>query len=113
MPYIKTTANVKIDKAKADSIKAKFGKAIETFPGKSERFLMLAFEPEVPMYFGGSDAPCAMAEVSLFGAVNAEASNSMSAAICTILSEELGIDSARIYVKYSGFSDWGWNGSNF
>ena len=55
MPYIQTTTNVKIDAKKAEVIKAKFGKAIEAFPGKTEAWLMLSFEDEKTMYFKGSD----------------------------------------------------------
>lgn len=113
MPYINTTTSVRITAEKAQSIKEKFGKAITAFPGKSESHLMLSFNDEKIMYFGGSDAPCAIAEVSLFGAVNAEASNRMTALVCDILSEELEIPPDRIYVKYDGIKNWGWNGSNF
>ncbi|MBR2589628.1 MAG: hypothetical protein IKE65_01745 [Clostridia bacterium] len=113
MPYIKTTTNVKIDTAKADIIKAKFGRAIEAFPGKSEGWLMLSFADESAMYFKGSSEPCAIAEVSLYGSVNPAAANNMTAQITDILSSELSIAPARIYVKYDGIENWGWNGANF
>ena len=113
MPYIKTTTNVKIEPAKADSIKAKFGKAIEAFPGKSEGWLMLSFADESTMYFKGSAEPCAIAEVSLYGSVNPAAADNMTAQITDILSSELSIAPARIYVKYDGIDNWGWNGANF
>ena len=113
MPYIKTTTNVKINNAKTESLKTKFGKAIEAFPGKSEAWLMLSFEEEKTMYFKGSDEPCAIAEISLFGAVNAAAADKMTALLTNILSGELGIAPDRIYVKFDGIDIWGWNGSNF
>ena len=113
MPYIKTTTNVKIDEAKAESIKAKFGKAIEAFPGKSEGWLMLSFESEKTMYFKGSPEPCAIAEVSLYGSVNAAAADKMTALVTDILAEELSINPSRIYVKYDAIDHWGWNGGNF
>ena len=113
MPYIKTTTNVKIENAKAEALKAKLGKAIETFPGKSEGWLVLSFDSEKTMYFKGSDAPFAIAEVSLYGSVNASAANTMTALVTDIIAKELGIDPARIYVKYDGTEHWGWNGGNF
>ncbi|MBQ6381309.1 MAG: hypothetical protein IJJ41_06910 [Clostridia bacterium] len=113
MPYIKTTTNVKIEPAQAESIKAQFGKAIESFPGKSEGWLMLAFEDECTMFFKGSAEACAIAEVSLYGAVNAAAAETMTALVTDILSKALGIAPARIYVKYTGIDTWGWNGNNF
>lgn len=113
MPYIKTTTNVKMDEAKAESIKAKFGKAIEAFPGKSEGWLMLSFDDAKKMYFKGSSEPCAIAEISIYGDVNPAASEKMTALITDILSEELHISPARIYTKYDGIANWGWNGNNF
>ena len=113
MPYIKTTNNVKIDDVKAESIKAKFGKAIESFPGKSEGWLMLSFDDAKKMYFKGSPEPCAIAEVSLYGGVNTAAAENMTALVTDILAAELGIAPARIYVKYDGIDHWGWNGNNF
>ena len=113
MPYIQTTTNVKIDEKKAEVIKAKFGKAIEAFPGITEAWLMLSFEDEKTMYFKGSDEPCAIAEVSIYGEVNSAASDKMTALITDILSEELHISPARIYTKYDGIANWGWNGGNF
>ena len=113
MPYIQTTTNVKIDAVKAENIKTKFGKAIEAFPGKSEGWLMLSLEDETKMYFKGSSEPCAIAEVSLYGAVNPAAADKMTALVTDILCAELGIAPARIYVKYNGIEHWGWNGANF
>ena len=113
MPYIKTTTNVKIDETKAETIKAKFGKAIEAFPGKSEGWLMLSFDDEKKMYFKGSPEPCAIAEISIYGEVTPAASDKMTALVTDILAAELDIPPARIYTKYDGIANWGWNGNNF
>ena len=113
MPYIKTTTNVKIDNAKAEVLKAKLGKAIENFPGKSEAWLMISFDDEKKMYFKSSPEPCAISEVSVFGSINPAAADKMTVALTEILSDELGISPSRIYIKYDGISDWGWNGGNF
>lgn len=45
--------------------------------------------------------------------VSKEGSEAMTAEVCNILENELGIPPDRIYVKYKGYSDWGWNGGNF
>ena len=39
--------------------------------------------------------------------------NTMTGAITEILNTELGITPDHIYVSYSEFANWGWNGSNF
>ena len=33
--------------------------------------------------------------------------------VCDILEEVLGISPSRVYVKYMGYADWGWNNTNF
>ena len=66
------------------------------------------------MYFKGSNGTdCAMVSVDLLGSVSSAASEKMTAELCSVLSKELSLSPDRVYVKYSGFSDWGWNGGNF
>ena len=37
----------------------------------------------------------------------------MTGPICDELRDVLGIDPARVYVRYGSTPDFGWNGSNF
>ena len=37
----------------------------------------------------------------------------MTARICQLYADELGIPTNNIYVTYHGVNDWGWNGRNF
>ena len=114
MPYIKLTTTAGVDEAKAQTLKAAFGKAIESFPGKTEQWLMVAVEGGKSMWFrGDNSADTAMVEVDLLGSISRPASEKMTAALCDILERELGIAPSRTYVKYTGYADWGWNGANF
>ena len=114
MPYIKLTTTAKVDAAKAQALKAGFGKAIECFPGKTEQWLMVAVEDDNRMWFRGDDsAATAMVDVDLLGSISKPASEKMTAALCDLLQKELGVSPDRVYVKYTGYADWGWNGSNF
>lgn len=113
MPFISTVTSAEISAEREKSLKEKFGKAIEIFPGKTERWLMLSFSDNARLWFAGSDAPCAMVEVKLFGSASAAACEKMTAAVCEILSQELGLSKDRIYVKYEACDSWGWNGGNF
>jgi phenylpyruvate tautomerase PptA (4-oxalocrotonate tautomerase family) len=112
MPFINTKTNVAISKEQEVSIKEKFGQVISDI-GKSEGWLMVGFDGETPLYFKGSDEPCAISEVSLYGKASANAYNQLTADITQILNETLHIDSSRIYVKYQEVDYWGFNGSNF
>ena len=114
MPYIdlKTTCN--LDNAKKESLKTQFGKAIESFPGKTENWLMVNIEDEKDMWFGGENSTgCCMADIAIFGKATGEAYNKMTSAMTVILSAELNIPPNRIYIKYSEYDRWGWNGGNF
>jgi len=113
MPYIETKTNVSVPKDKEKLLKAAFADCISIFPGKSERWLMLSFKPDAPMYFGGSDAPCAILQVQVFGKVSDRDCERATAAFTEKVSSILDIPADRIYVKYEECSKWGWNGSNF
>lgn len=111
MPYIKTTTNVSIDEIKLANIKSKMGEAIRLM-GKTEDWLMLSFEDNIKMFFKGNDQnPMAFIEVKVLGSVNN--SNEMTGELTNIISNELGIAPNNIYISYQGYSDWGYNGSNF
>ncbi len=113
MPYISVKTPFKATETQAESVKAKLGKAIEIIPGKTERWLMVSFEKQDYMFFAGKDEPSAMIEVFVFGDVTSSDSEKLTAEICRIISSELSVATDRIYVKYSGISEWGWNGGNF
>mgnify|MGYP001255384665 CR=1 FL=1 len=114
MPFIGSKVSLKISKEKEESIKKKLGEAIQLIPGKSETFLMIGFEDEYCLYFGGAKLEKgAFIEVKLFGKANKDDYAKLTAAICNIYEEELQIPQDKIYVKYEEVKDWGWNGSNF
>lgn len=114
MPYINVKTTKKVSDDKCESIKSALGKAIECFPGKSEAYLMVCIEDEKKIWFTGDNSKdSAVVDVQLLGSVNPSASEDMTAAVCNILEKELGLSPSRIYVKYEGYDDWGWNGRNF
>jgi phenylpyruvate tautomerase PptA (4-oxalocrotonate tautomerase family) len=114
MPYIRTTVSNEISDTARENLKAKLGQAIALIPGKTEAWLMLAFEDNMKMYFKGEcKEEYAYIEVSLFGSTSDAAYDRLTAAISEIINEELGIDRANIYIKYEEAGHWGWNGNNF
>lgn len=113
MPMIDSKITVPVSEEKKDILKAEFGKAVSVL-GKSESYLMVGFEDNYSLYFGGKKLEKgAFVSVQLLGDVDSEASSRMSAEICGILSRELGIPGDKVYITYSGFKNWGWNGGNF
>lgn len=112
MPHISTTTNLSISEPVRDTLARRYGEAI-TLIGKSEAWLMLSFNADVPMYFRGESKPCAYLEVGLLGKANAQAYDSLTAKLTEIVTGELGVPADRVYVKYSETPYWGWNGGNF
>ena len=116
MPVIHTYTSTPITPAQEELLKAAFGKTIALVPGKSEQWLMCAFEPETSLYLGGTnDEPAALVTVDVYARqpVKRAVWEKMTSLICDTLQEVLGIDPARIYVKYGSTPDFGWNGMNF
>lgn len=113
MPFINTKTNAKITDADRETLKSEFGKAIELV-GKSESWLMLNFEDDCKMYFKGeSSSPIAFVDVSVFGKSTDEGCENMTKEICSVLNKVLSIPTDKVYVKYSGTTQWGWNNMNF
>ena len=114
MPYIDTKLNIRLSKEKEEILKRRLGEAIGEFPGKSEYWLMLNFTDNCRLWFRGYDRfPVAMVEVKLFGVADGDHCNRMTAVICDLFREELGISPDHVYVKYEFAEHWGWNGENF
>ena len=113
MPFINTKYSCAITPEQEEKIKSALGAAVSVL-GKSESWLMVGFEPECSLYFKGQKSEkIAFVEVSLFGSASPSACDKMTAEVCKILSDELGIPGSQVYVTYHGIRDWGWNGSNF
>ena len=114
MPYIETVTNVKITAEQEKSLKEKLGKAIETIPGKTEKWLMLNFRDGERLYFhGDNNMPICYSEVKIFGQAESGDLEKLTRVLCGIYEEELGVSPENTYVKYEFIDEWGWNNMNF
>ncbi len=114
MPFINTKVSVPLSREKEEQLKTRLGEAISIFPGKTERWLMLDFSDDRRLWFAGSnDRPAAMVEVELLGSADRETCARMTARVCEIFSDVLGIPADRVYVNYTFSTEWGWNNANF
>ncbi len=113
MPMINSKITLSVSQEKRDVLKSEIGKAISVM-GKPESYLMLGFEDNYDLYFGGKKLEKgAFISIEVLGEVNAADSQKMSAKLCEIFQKELGIPGDKIYITYSGYKNWGWNGTNF
>lgn len=112
MPYIevKTTEDVS---AVAPQLKRELGAAITAIPGKSESWLMVDIEGNRQMCFQGSDAPCALFSVSIFGTAEDAAYEELTRRLCALSENYLQVPAARTYVRYREVEHWGYNNFNF
>lgn len=110
MPFINVKTNVPSD---AEAVKKALGEAITAIPGKSEGWLMVNVEAPSALYFKGSDEPCAIFDVNIYGSASDNAYDDLTARICQISEELLHVPAARTYVMYSEYTHWGWNTMNF
>lgn len=112
MPYIKTVVNTMMSEHKRELMKDRLGRDVAIL-GKSESWLMVDFHEDAHLFFKGTDDPAAIVSVDLYGSAGGDAYNKMTAAVTKMLYEELDIPADRVFVKYSEYKNWGYNGSNF
>ena len=114
MPFINSKVSVPLTDSEKETLKGKLGQAISLIPGKSESWLMVGFEDNYALYFKGkNDTKLAYVEVKIVGGTTDEAYDKLTARLCQIYEEVLGIPQDKIYIKYEEVEHWGWNGANF
>lgn len=113
MPFIDCKITKKLTDGQKEDIKTRLGKAISNMH-KTESYLMVGICDGYDLYFAGKKLESgAFVDIRAFGAVSPADCNKMTASVCTILSDVASIQPASTYVTYEGYSNWGWNGSNF
>lgn len=113
MPFIDSKITLKVSEEKKEAIKTELGKAISIL-NKPESFLMVGMDDGYDLYMGGKKLDKGVfVAVSLLGNASSELYNRMTAEICRIYEDQLGIPGNAVYVTYTGLQDWGWNGHNF
>ena len=113
MPFINVKISENLSDTQVDNIKSRLGEAISLIPGKSEAWLMVKFEDKADMYFKGSNEPCAMFEIAVFGSASKDAYEDLTKRICKTSEKYLGVPSNRTYVKYNEIDKWGYDNFNF
>ncbi len=116
MPLIKVQSSVSApDKSVVESLLKSLSAKVAKHFGKSESYVMTAFESDVPMTFGGSFEPVCYVEVKNIGTMTSAQTKAMSQDFCQEIESTLGVSSDRIYLEFADAQRhlWGWNGSTF
>ena len=82
--------------------------------GKPERYCMVNLETGACLLFGGTDEPAVFAELTSLGLPTGETER-LSAALCDLFQDRLGVDPVRVYVHFQDVdrSMWGTNRTTF
>lgn len=113
MPYIRVSTNRSADEGQVSQIKEGLGRAISLLPGKSETWLMVEVEPEKKLFFQGSDSPCAMVQVTLYGKGRKDDYQKLASSITGLVGKELDIPGSRIYVSFVETPYWSFDSDLF
>ena len=84
--------------------------------GKPEAYVMTCFEGNVPMSFGGrTEEPVCYLELKSVGTLSPALTRAVSADLCDLIEQRLGVPAARTYIEFAGTEGhlWGWNGGTF
>ncbi len=114
MPYLNIQTNIPIDApAKADLVRRASALVAHEL-AKPESYVMVAFAPEQPMMFAGSNAPCAFLQLKSIG-LPAARTTELSRVLCELLAEAFNIPPKRVYIEFSDVdaSYWGWDRATF
>ena len=113
MPSIDARLTLPVSPDQKEALKTAFGQAIPILH-KTETYLMVQISGGCDLWMAGRKLEQgAYVSVSLFGSAAPADCDAMTARICEILHQQLGIPGSAVYVTYHPVSDWGWNGSNF
>ncbi len=111
MPFINSKLSISLNKEKEILIKQKLGELISLIPGKTEQWLMVGFEDNYNIFFGGENSHnIAFVDIKLFGSAPKNNKDKMAEAICALYEKELAIPQSNIFITFQEISDWGWNG---
>jgi len=76
--------------------------------GKPESYVMVSFESDATIVFGGTTEPACFAAVKNIGAFTPAQTERLSALLCTRLSEALGVPPNRIYIEFVNAQGYLW-----
>jgi len=112
MPFLKIQTNAQV--SWPDELLKKATLLLSDVLSKPEGYIMVSFESNPHMMFGGSEDPLMYIELKSIGLPQSR-TKAISAALTEFLTGETGVPPDRIYIEFSNVDRamWGWNGSTF
>ena len=114
MPLLKINTNRKLDDTRAMHLLAEASRTVAEALGKPESYVMVDLSDGRHMSFAGDTSPLASLELKSLG-LPEERTPELSAVLCRLVSDALGIPGERIYIEFSSPQRhmWGWDGRTF
>jgi phenylpyruvate tautomerase len=114
MPYLKIQTNLPLTKRAERTILKEASSLVASELSKAEDLVMVALQPDTAMLFAGSDDPVAFLELKSVG-LPGKKTKALSASLCHLIEEHLGVRKERVYVKFIDVNRgmWGWKGDVF
>jgi len=116
MPLIKVQTSVPApDKTQVEAMLKDLSASLSDHLGKSESYVMTAFDADVPMTFGGTTDPVCYIEIKSVGTMGGSKTKAMSQDFCAKVESALGVPQNRTYIEFADAAGamWGWNGGTF
>ncbi len=107
---IHTNVSVKNNNALLKEASAIISQAL----GKPETYVMIRISDNENICFAGNNDPLAYVELTSLG-LSSDQTTALSETICSFIQQNLNIDPARIYIKFSApeRAMFGWNSGTF
>jgi phenylpyruvate tautomerase PptA (4-oxalocrotonate tautomerase family) len=114
MPMLSIRTNVEVPAERRGALLGQASRTLAQALGKPERYVMVSYEHLPAMLFAGDGGPLAYLEVKSIGLPQG-CTGEISAALCHLLSDQLGVAQDRIYIEFSDAAAhlWGWDGATF
>lgn len=116
MPLIKVQTSITVpDPAAVEALLKTLSHNLAQHLGKSEAYVMTAFEAGVAMTFGGTADPVCYLEIKNIGTMKPTQTQAMSQDFCQVVEQQLGVPANRIYLEFTDAQRhlWGWNSRTF
>ena len=112
MPLLEITTNTTIDNSL--DVAQQASKLTAEMLAKPESYVMVKIQAEQTLIFAGTDEPAAHVKLKSLGLAE-DSTADFSKKICSFISSQLNINSARIYIEFSSPARhmWGWDGKTF
>ena len=114
MPLLNIRTNIKTSREIHYRLMSKVSGLVAELLSKSEKYLMITLNDDIPMIFATTDEPAAYLELkSIDFPTNKTAE--ISKHLCSLMESELDISKERIYIEFIDVprNMWGWNSGTF